>query len=247
MAEESVRYLVNVSDYIIDTLDENTLLVFTGFNPVAITIPQAVVEFADGFKFSVMNQGPGLVTFTPDRSTVNDSRTLTLLKGETAAFVSDGDDWDATVTGNNGGAGTQGATGQQGAVGEVGPQGPEGPQGPKGDTGDVGPQGPAGADGAQGPKGDTGAAGADGATGLKGDTGADGIQGITGLQGPPGVDGATGPQGPAGVPSNVLVNSGVPVSASAAGTTGQVAWDNLFFYLCISPNAWVRTAVGVWV
>src|SRR6266850_656408 len=193
--EESVKYLVDVSDYIISADDENKLLVFTGFGAVAVTIPQAVVEFADGFAFSVMNQGPGLVTFTPDRSTVNDGRTLALVKGQTAAFVSDGDDWDAAVTGESAQAGTQGA---------VGPQGEVGPQGPQGDIGPAGPSGPPGADGASGAIGPTGPAGADGATGPKGDTG---------LQGPAGADGAAGP------PSSVLVNSGVPASASAQGTT----------------------------
>lgn len=232
--EESVKYLVDVSDYIISTDDEACLLVFTGFGAVSVTIPQAVVEFADGFKFSAMNQGPGRVTFTPDRSTVNDDTTLVLTKGQTASFVSDGNDWDATVTVNGTSQG-QGATGSQGVAG---PAGVMGPQGPAGIDGAPGPEGPAGADGVPGPKGDTGADGAPGPQGPQGEPGPPGPQGI------PGVSGTAGVAGP---PSSTLVNAGVPLSASAAGSPGQVAWDGLFLYICVSDNTWVRTATVPWI
>lgn len=241
--EESVKYLVDVSDYIISTDDEAYLLVFTGFGAVSVTIPQAVVEFADGFKFSAMNQGPGRVTFTPDRSTVNDDTTLVLTKGQTASFVSDGNDWDATVTANGtsqgqGATGSQGVAGPAGADGAMGPQGPAGIDGAPGAVGPQGPPGPAGADGAPGPKGDTGADGPPGPQGSPGEPGPPGPQGIPGVAGTAGI---------AGPPSSTLVNAGVPLSASAPGTPGQVAWDGLFLYICSAPNTWVRTATVPWI
>lgn len=232
--EESVKYLVDVSDYIISTDDEACLLVFTGFGAVSVTIPQAVVEFADGFKFSAMNQGPGRVTFTPDRSTVNDDTTLVLTKGQTASFVSDGDDWDATVTANGTSQG-QGATGSQGVAGPAGADGAMGPQGPAGIDGAPGPEGPAGADGAPGPQGPQGEPGPPGPQGIPG------VAGTAGVAGPPGIAGAQG------IASSTLVNAGVPLSASAQGTSGQVAWDGLFLYICVSDNTWVRTATVPWI
>jgi hypothetical protein len=245
MADESARYLVDISDYIVQASDEDALLVFAGLAPVAVTVPQAVDRFPDGFKFSAMNQGLSVVTFTPDNSTINSGAKLELTKGQSVNFVSDDGHWTAEVSG--------GLTAQAGATGAAGTQGPAGPQGPKGDAGPTGPQGETGA---VGPRGDAGPGppGADGAVGPKGDTGATGPQGpqgdpgpagATGPQGAVGPQGLTGAQGPAG--GSALVNAGVPASIVAPGTPGQVAWDNVFFYLCINTNQWVRAPLGVWV
>jgi len=37
-----------------------------------------------------------------------------------------------------------------------------------------------------------------------------------------------------------------PASASAAGVTGQIAWDSGFLYICVAANTWKRVAVDTW-
>lgn len=37
-----------------------------------------------------------------------------------------------------------------------------------------------------------------------------------------------------------------PASHTAAGTTGQIAWDTNFIYICIGTNSWKRAAITVW-
>jgi hypothetical protein len=37
-----------------------------------------------------------------------------------------------------------------------------------------------------------------------------------------------------------------PSSASDTGTTGEIAWDSGFLYLCIATDTWVRAAVATW-
>ncbi len=38
----------------------------------------------------------------------------------------------------------------------------------------------------------------------------------------------------------------VPLTAAAAGTAGQVAYDAAYFYVCVATNTWVRTALATW-
>jgi hypothetical protein len=38
----------------------------------------------------------------------------------------------------------------------------------------------------------------------------------------------------------VITSTSVPVSLTAAGTTGQVAFDVNYFYICIGTNNWVK-------
>jgi hypothetical protein len=37
-----------------------------------------------------------------------------------------------------------------------------------------------------------------------------------------------------------------PASATAAGTTGDVAWDANFVYVCVATNSWKRVAIAAW-
>lgn len=37
-----------------------------------------------------------------------------------------------------------------------------------------------------------------------------------------------------------------PVSSSAAGTAGQIAYDTTHLYVCIATNTWVRTSLATW-
>lgn len=37
-----------------------------------------------------------------------------------------------------------------------------------------------------------------------------------------------------------------PVSATAAGNAGQIAWDASFIYVCVAANTWKRAALSTW-
>lgn len=42
------------------------------------------------------------------------------------------------------------------------------------------------------------------------------------------------------------VSSSAPASATATGTTGQIAFDATHLYICIAANTWVRCTVATW-
>ena len=37
-----------------------------------------------------------------------------------------------------------------------------------------------------------------------------------------------------------------PASPNALGTAGDIAFDSKYFYICISSNTWIRTAISSW-
>jgi hypothetical protein len=37
-----------------------------------------------------------------------------------------------------------------------------------------------------------------------------------------------------------------PVSATAAGTAGQIAYDSTHLYVCIATNTWIRASFATW-
>jgi hypothetical protein len=37
-----------------------------------------------------------------------------------------------------------------------------------------------------------------------------------------------------------------PASATATGTTGEIAWDANYIYVCTATNTWTRTAIATW-
>jgi hypothetical protein len=41
-------------------------------------------------------------------------------------------------------------------------------------------------------------------------------------------------------------NSKTPASASDTGTTGQIAWDASYLYVCTAPDTWTRAALATW-
>lgn len=46
---------------------------------------------------------------------------------------------------------------------------------------------------------------------------------------------------------SIQVNTAkTPASASATGTTGQIAWDASYFYVCTASNTWRRVAHATW-
>jgi hypothetical protein len=41
-------------------------------------------------------------------------------------------------------------------------------------------------------------------------------------------------------------NTHTPSSAADTGTTGQIAWDASFIYICTAPNTWKRVGIATW-
>jgi len=49
------------------------------------------------------------------------------------------------------------------------------------------------------------------------------------------------------VPSPLAVATAhTPASATDTGTTGQIAWDANFLYVCVATNTWKRIAIATW-
>lgn len=46
--------------------------------------------------------------------------------------------------------------------------------------------------------------------------------------------------------STLIVATGTPASASAAGTTGTILWDSSYLYVCTATNTWKRVAIATW-
>jgi hypothetical protein len=45
---------------------------------------------------------------------------------------------------------------------------------------------------------------------------------------------------------SALQSTTVPVSASAPGTTGQIAFSSTYLYVCVATNTWVRASLATW-
>jgi len=43
-----------------------------------------------------------------------------------------------------------------------------------------------------------------------------------------------------------ISTTSTPASAAAAGTTGDIAWDSSYVYVCTATNTWKRTAIATW-
>lgn len=46
--------------------------------------------------------------------------------------------------------------------------------------------------------------------------------------------------------TNIVIPTATPANASATGTTGQIAWDTNYFYVCVGTNTWKRAALSTW-
>ena len=44
----------------------------------------------------------------------------------------------------------------------------------------------------------------------------------------------------------ILPSPPAPASATAAGSTGEIAWDSSYIYVCVSTNTWKRAALSTW-
>ena len=56
-----------------------------------------------------------------------------------------------------------------------------------------------------------------------------------------GTDGSVTITGPLVIPTKT------PSSASDTGTTGEIAWDADYIYVCVDTDTWVRAAIATWV
>lgn len=43
-----------------------------------------------------------------------------------------------------------------------------------------------------------------------------------------------------------VIPTATPANATATGTTGQIAWDANYIYICVSTNVWKRTPISTW-
>lgn len=45
---------------------------------------------------------------------------------------------------------------------------------------------------------------------------------------------------------DVILPTETPATATATGTTGQIAYDASFIYICTATNTWERIAISSW-
>jgi hypothetical protein len=45
---------------------------------------------------------------------------------------------------------------------------------------------------------------------------------------------------------SLFVATKTPASASDTGTTGQIAWDADYIYVCTATDTWKRVAIATW-
>jgi hypothetical protein len=55
-----------------------------------------------------------------------------------------------------------------------------------------------------------------------------------------------GEVGPAANTKFVIPTSQTPASAAATGTTGTIAWDTSYIYVCTATDTWKRVAIATW-
>ena len=44
----------------------------------------------------------------------------------------------------------------------------------------------------------------------------------------------------------ITIYTKTPASATAIGTTGMIAWDSSYLYVCVATNTWKRSAISTW-
>lgn len=54
------------------------------------------------------------------------------------------------------------------------------------------------------------------------------------------------PQYGLAVTGKTVIETKTPASAAATGTTGEIAWDANYFYVCTATNTWKRIALSTW-
>ena len=44
----------------------------------------------------------------------------------------------------------------------------------------------------------------------------------------------------------ITISTKTPASATDTGTTGMIAWDSSYLYVCVATNTWKRSAISTW-
>lgn len=81
------------TSYTILHSDREKLVTFSNASPVAVTIPQAVGAFGNGWRCQIQNKGDGTVTITPASGTIDGASSLALVKNRGVWVLSDGVSW----------------------------------------------------------------------------------------------------------------------------------------------------------
>ncbi len=78
------------TSYTITLLDRYKFITFTNAAAIAVTLPQAGVNFPDGWWCDLVNQGAGVVTVTPTVSTIDGLASITLSQYQGVKIFSNG-------------------------------------------------------------------------------------------------------------------------------------------------------------
>lgn len=46
--------------------------------------------------------------------------------------------------------------------------------------------------------------------------------------------------------SKLVIPTSTPANSTANGTTGTIAWDSSYVYVCVANNTWKRSAISSW-
>jgi hypothetical protein len=95
----TVTKTISGTTYTLLEEDHGVMLVFTSATAVAVTVPQATLQFVAPFSFDFLVAGAGTVTFTPGTSTVNGAGTLDAKTLQGGTFFTDGGNYRARVSG----------------------------------------------------------------------------------------------------------------------------------------------------
>lgn len=87
--------------YTVQTTDRSKKVVQSNINPVATTLPQAGTNFPDGWYSTYSNEGAGQVTITPVTSKISGFPFITLTRGQSINYNSDGTDYHADIIGES--------------------------------------------------------------------------------------------------------------------------------------------------
>jgi len=91
--------------YTVQSTDFRKLVTHTNASPVAVTLPQAGVNFPADWFYETQNRGAGAVTITPTTSTIDGASSLVVSQNEGVRIFSDGSNY-FTQRGKGSGSGT---------------------------------------------------------------------------------------------------------------------------------------------
>jgi hypothetical protein len=91
--------------YTVVATDQGKLVSLTNASPVAVTLPQGTGQFGNGWTTLICNYGAGLVTITPNTSTINGGANITESQNNCNWIFSDGTNYKASIQSGGGSPG----------------------------------------------------------------------------------------------------------------------------------------------